>query len=120
MVQQRLACLLALTGLLSGLPAAQEPLTPWRDDPLFQRLAAVLDPVLAIDNHTHLLRPGKFDPALAAQVPLMLRSTHPWLSSILKARSVSAHSPLTRRRAWKRSRPRVQRWSSGLASTATG
>ena len=86
MVQQRLACLLALTGLLSGLPAAQEPLTPWRDDPLFQRLAAALDPVLAIDNHTHLLRPGKFDPALAAQVPLMLRSTHPWLSSILKAR----------------------------------
>ena len=86
MVQQRLACLLALTGLLSGLPAAQEPLTPWRDDPLFQRLAAALDPVLAIDNHTHLLRPGKFDPALAAQVPLMLRSTHPWLPAILKAR----------------------------------
>ena len=85
-VQQRLACLLALTGLLSGLPAAQEPLTPWRDDPLFQRLAAALDPVLAIDNHTHLLRPGKFDPALAAQVPLMLRSTHPWFPSILKAR----------------------------------
>jgi uncharacterized protein len=86
MVQQRLSCLLALTSLLSALPAAQEPLTPWRDDPLFQRLAAALDPVLAIDNHTHLLRPGKFDPALAAQVPLMLRSTHPWLSSILKAR----------------------------------
>jgi len=59
MVQQRLSCLLALTSLLSALPAAQEPLTPWRDDPLFQRLAAALDPVLAIDNHTHLLRPGK-------------------------------------------------------------
>ena len=94
MVQQRLACLLALTGLLSGVLAAQEPLTPWRDDPLFQRLAAALDPVLAIDNHTHLLRPGKFDPALAAQVPLMLRSTHPWLSSILKARfGISAQPP---------------------------
>ena len=63
----RIVCLFVLAGLLPGPAAAQEPPTPWRDDPLFQRLAAALDPVPAIDNHTHLLRPGKFDPALAAQ-----------------------------------------------------
>jgi predicted TIM-barrel fold metal-dependent hydrolase len=86
MVRNRVARLLVLAGLLPGLAEAQEPLTPWRDDALFQRLAAALDPVPAIDTHTHLLRPGKFDPALGTQGPLMLRSTHPWLPSVLKAR----------------------------------
>ncbi len=81
-----IACLLVATGLVPRLTAAQEPPTPWRNDPLFQRLAAALDPVPAIDNHTHLLRPGKFDPALAAQGPLLLRATNPWLPSILEAR----------------------------------
>jgi hypothetical protein len=86
MVHNRIACLFVLSGLLPTLVAAQEPPTPWRDDPLFQRLAAALDPVPAIDIHTHLLRPGKFDPALAAKPPLMNRSTHPWFPSMLKAR----------------------------------
>ena len=86
MLQNQVACLLVLSGLLPALAAAQEPPTPWRDDPLFQRIAAALDPVPAIDTHTHLLRPGKFDPALADKAPLMLRSTHPWLPSMLKAR----------------------------------
>jgi hypothetical protein len=72
--------------LLPDPAAAQEPPTPWRDDPLFQRLATALDHVAAIDTHTHLLRPGQFDPTLATRPPLMNRSTHPWFSSILKAR----------------------------------
>jgi hypothetical protein len=80
--------LLVLTGLLSCLTAAQEPLTPWRNDPLFQRLAAALDPVPAIDTHTHLLglKNLKFDPAQATQGPVLMRSTHPWLLSMIKAR----------------------------------
>jgi predicted TIM-barrel fold metal-dependent hydrolase len=85
MGHHRIACLFVF-GLLAALAAAQEPPTPWRDDPVFQRLAAALDQVPAIDTHTHLLRPGKFDPALADKAPLMLRSTHPWLPSMLKAR----------------------------------
>ncbi len=86
MTHNRIWCLLVVISLLSSPAAAQEPPTPWRDDPLFQRLAAALDPVLAIDTHTHLLGPGKFDPALAAKTPLMLRSTQPWLPSVVKAR----------------------------------
>ncbi len=84
----RVASLLTLAGLLSGVAAAQEMLAPWRNDPLFQRLAAALDPVPAIDTHTHLLGLGamKFDPAEAARGPLLLRSTHPWLPAIIKAR----------------------------------
>jgi uncharacterized protein len=77
-----------LTGLLSGLAAAQEPPTPWRNEPLFQRLAVALDPVPAIDTHTHLLglKNLKFDPAEATQGPVLMRSTHPWLPSMTKAR----------------------------------
>lgn len=86
MLKIRIACLLVFTGQLPGLTAAQEPPTPWRHDALFQRLAAALDPVPAIDTHTHLLQPGKFNPALATRAPLMNRSTHPWFPSILKAR----------------------------------
>ena len=86
MIQRAIAYLLMLTGLLLGLAAAQELPTPWRNDPLFQRLAAALDEVSAIDNHTHLLQPGKFDPSLAAATPVLLRSTHPWFLSTVKAR----------------------------------
>jgi predicted TIM-barrel fold metal-dependent hydrolase len=86
MAQKRIVTLLVLTTLLSGLVVAQEPPTPWRDDALFQRLSAALDPVLAIDTHTHLLGSGKFDPARAAQAPLMNRATHPWFPSVIKAR----------------------------------
>lgn len=85
-MSKRIPCLLALSGLLSGLAVGQEPPAPWRSDPLFQRLAAALDPVPAIDGHTHLLWPGKFDPELARKGPLILRSTNPWLPSIVKAR----------------------------------
>lgn len=86
-MQNRIARLVVMTGLVSSLAAAQEPSTPWRNDPLFQRLAAALDQVPAIDTHTHLLRAGKFNPALAtAGPPLMNRSTHPWFPSVLKSR----------------------------------
>jgi uncharacterized protein len=85
-VQNRIAHLVVMTGLLSSLAPAQEPSTPWRNDPLFQRLAAALDQVPAIDTHTHLLRAGKFDPALATAGPLLIRSTHPWFPSVLKSR----------------------------------
>ena len=84
-MQNRIVRLVVMTGLLSSL-AAQEPSTPWRNDPLFQGLAAALDPVPAIDTHTHLQRAGKFNPALATVGPLLNRSTHPWFPSVLKWR----------------------------------
>jgi hypothetical protein len=55
-MRHSIACLLVATGLEPRLAAAQEPPTSWRNDPLFQRLAAALDPVPAIDNHTQLPR----------------------------------------------------------------
>jgi predicted TIM-barrel fold metal-dependent hydrolase len=74
-------------GLVAAIPSlAQEPPAPWRDDALFKRLAARLDAVPAIDNHTHLGGQGSFNPQLDEFMPLLLRSTNPWLPSILKAR----------------------------------
>jgi hypothetical protein len=55
MTLYRIASLVVLIGLLQVLVSAQESLTPWRSDPLFQRFAAALDAVPAIDVHTHLL-----------------------------------------------------------------
>ena len=40
----------------------------------------------AIDNHTHLGGRGSLNPELDQFVPLLLRSTNPWLPSILKSR----------------------------------
>jgi hypothetical protein len=37
--------------------------SPWLEDPLFKAIAARLDSIQAIDNHSHLLRQGKFDPS---------------------------------------------------------
>jgi hypothetical protein len=62
MTLYRIASLVVLIGLLQVLVAAQESLTPWRSDPLFQRFAAALDAVPAIDVHTHLLRPESSTP----------------------------------------------------------
>ena len=84
-VLRRLSCVLALTGFVTTA-TAQEPPTPWRSDPVFQRLAAALDAVPAIDTHTHLLGTGKFDPVVDRQAPVMNRSTHLWLPSMIKAR----------------------------------
>jgi hypothetical protein len=81
----RIGFLFVLTWILSA--SAQEAPTPWRNDPLSQRLAAALEPVRAIDTHTHLLEKGNFNPARATQgPPLLNRSTHPWFPSIFKAR----------------------------------
>jgi uncharacterized protein len=86
MARNCIAFLLALSGLLTAPAAAQESPTPWRNDPLFQRLAATLDPVLAIDTHTHLVGAGKFNPTLDRMAPVMNRSTHMWLPSMVKVR----------------------------------
>lgn len=59
---------------------------PWRDEPVFRRLAAKLDRVPAIDTHTHLLQRGAFDPKLANAAPLMLRATQPWFVAAVRAR----------------------------------
>lgn len=66
--------------------SAQEPVAPWRSDPVFQRLSAALDRVPAIDMHTHLMHPGEFNSALANVGPLMIRSSHPWLPSVIRKR----------------------------------
>lgn len=76
-----LLCLLAFVEA-----SAQEPVAPWRSDPVFKRLAAELDRVPAIDMHTHLIQPGEFDPALGEMGPLMIRSSHPWLPSTISKR----------------------------------
>jgi uncharacterized protein len=65
---------------------AQSRSDPWRKAPLFRRLAASLDKVAAIDGHTHLLRPGGFDPKLANAAPLMLRASQPWFVAAVRAR----------------------------------
>lgn len=57
----------------------------WHDAPHFAGLAARLDAVWAIDNHTHLLRPGAFRPEVDAASPLALRSTNPAIAAALTA-----------------------------------
>lgn len=70
--------------LLIGHAVAQEPVTSWRRDPVFQRLKVALDKVPAIDVHTHLFQPGEFDPSLANEGPLLLRSTNPSLPQVIR------------------------------------
>ena len=65
---------------------AQEAVPSWRNDPIFQRLAAVLDKVPAIDMHTHLLKVGTFDSSLSNVSPILVRSSHPWLPATIKSR----------------------------------
>jgi predicted TIM-barrel fold metal-dependent hydrolase len=73
-----------LTLLATTAPA--EATRPWRDDPLFRRIAERLDRVAAIDNHTHLLDKAPFDPALDAMMPLPLRSTSPAMADAMRDR----------------------------------
>jgi predicted TIM-barrel fold metal-dependent hydrolase len=83
----RPAARLLLALALFAAPCSSEELrTHWRSDPLFQRLASALDRIGAIDNHTHLLRPGAFNPLLDSGMPLLIRSTHPWLPAVLRDR----------------------------------
>jgi len=57
--------IIGLSGIGSNGLMASEPQrqSPWLKDPLFKTIAARLDGVQAIDNHSHLLRKGKFDPS---------------------------------------------------------
>ena len=79
------ALIVSCAGMIAA-SGAQEPPAPWREEALFKRLAAKLDAVPAIDNHTHLRGDVPFDPDLDQFVPLLLRSTNPWLPSVLKER----------------------------------
>ena len=72
--------------LLAPRASGKGPLEPWRKDPSFQRLAAKLDKIPAIDMHTHLLGRGAFDPNLANAGPVMLRATQPWFVASVRAR----------------------------------
>ena len=75
--------------------AAAEPSPPWRTDPLFRRVAERLEGVFAIDNHTHLLEKGPYDPAADAMMPLGLRGTSPGYAEALRSRfGVPAGVPL--------------------------
>jgi predicted TIM-barrel fold metal-dependent hydrolase len=78
--------LLLLGSFLSRQAFGQEPVIPWREDRVFQRLATILDKVPAIDMHSHLLKPGEFNPSLANVGPLQLRSTHPSLPTVIRQR----------------------------------
>ena len=86
----------ALTAAAVLLAAAPEPsIAPWRQDPLFKQIAARLETVRAIDNHTHLLDPGAFEPEMDGRLPLGQRSTAPGTRRALAARfGVSAGGSL--------------------------
>jgi hypothetical protein len=71
---------------LNVLASSPESPAPWRNDPVFQRIASALDPVFAIDGHTHLLGPAQFDPARDHAMPLLNRSTHPGLTAAVRDR----------------------------------
>jgi predicted TIM-barrel fold metal-dependent hydrolase len=57
------------------------------DAALESRIAAALDAVAAIDNHTHLLEASPpYDPALETLMPILLRTTRPETLAALKSR----------------------------------
>jgi predicted TIM-barrel fold metal-dependent hydrolase len=73
--------------LVTVLAAAGTPeIRPWRADPLFRQIQERLDSLRAIDNHTHLLAKGRFNPKMDAMMPLGLRSTYPEYADALRAR----------------------------------
>lgn len=84
-MRKLLLSLFLLSSLCPGQAIGQESPTPWRDDPLFRRLAAALDKVQAIDMHTHLLARGEFDPS-GRRAPLLNSSSHPWLPTTIQKR----------------------------------
>lgn len=75
--------------LLGALLVALAPAAPAAETAaaIEARISAALDPVPAIDNHTHLLVPGTtFNPSYETLVPVMLRSTRPETVAVLKSR----------------------------------
>src|SRR5262245_15417038 len=83
---QTLLLVFALVAWTASILPAQEPPAPWREDAQFKRLAAALDGVRAIDNHTHLRQADAFNPDLDRLAPLLLRSTNPALPAIIQKR----------------------------------
>lgn len=73
--------IVALSGFIAGAQTE-----PWRNDSTFQQIARRLDAVRAIDNHTHLLEAGTFDPGMDAMMPIGLRSTRPEHVAALRER----------------------------------
>jgi hypothetical protein len=76
---------LLLVATLAAASTAPET-RPWRADPLFRQIQARLDAVRAIDNHTHLLAKGEFNPKLDSMMPLGLRSTHGPYAEAMRSR----------------------------------
>lgn len=73
--------------LAAALTLAAPATRPWRNDPLYQQIAARLASVRAIDNHTHLLDPpASFDRAMDAVMPLGLRSSRIEYAAALRER----------------------------------
>jgi hypothetical protein len=74
--------------LLLALAAAgaDANLRPWRANPVFQQIAARLDRVRAIDNHTHLLAKGQFDPRMDSRAPVGQRSSQSKYAEALRDR----------------------------------
>ena len=73
------------TLLIASLPslAPAQPVDAARE----ARIAAVLEKVLAIDNHTHLLTAAPpYNPRLENTVPVMLRSARPETVAAMKSR----------------------------------
>ena len=58
--------MIGLSAAGSTCLSASEPRrpSPWMEDPLFKTIAAQLDSVQAIDNHSHLMRKGNFNPSI--------------------------------------------------------
>jgi hypothetical protein len=109
-------------------PQTAEPARWWRQDPLFRQIAARLDPVPAIDNHTHLFWSEQFNPTLDSMMPLGLRSSHPGILSVLVERyGVPPGTPLPEavERARAERKRRLERageaayWSDHLDYTRT-
>src|SRR5262245_51256769 len=90
---QTLLLVFALVAWTASILPAQEPPAPWREDAQFKRLAAALDGVRAIDNHSHLRQADAFNPDLDRLAPLLLRSTNPALPAIIQKRFGVAFSP---------------------------
>jgi len=101
----------------------------WHDEPNYREIAEQLDPVLAIDGHTHLLSLASYQPELDAGNPLGLRSTDPRIADALERRFGASASEMglpaaievaERRRAEMIDRLGVEGyWSDHFAATST-
>lgn len=86
MRRYRWLCVLALTTAHAAHCQEAAETGSWQRDPLIRTLAARLDSVRCIDNHTHLLDTGYFDSTINQTVPLLLRSSNPENKRVLRER----------------------------------